>query len=184
MIFLNGASCFFIFSNETRSLNACMSNVSAVVYLECTNLFVRFTPLAVFISLASQVATVTRLFTFLLPFRMGTFDFRYWMKAHRGFAPPLVRSFLSSGKYRNYLRRNVIVGAEQDTIEISLWFNTYPPPQNVTVVDCYRQPGRRGVLLRNTQYRKNSKPPSPLGPFSHALSWLPRGDVCVNEKNN
>ena len=45
----------------------------------------------------------------------------------------------------------------------------------------FRFQTRRGVLLRNTQYRKNSSPP-PFGPFGLAPSRLPRGDVCEHEK--
>ena len=45
--------------------------------------------------------------------------FRDLMKAEMGFARPLVPSFLSSGKYRNCLRENVIVGAEKYTVKVS-----------------------------------------------------------------
>ena len=45
------------------------------------------------------------------------------MEAKRGFSRPIVPAFLSSGKYYNCLRENVIVGAEQDNFDI--FFDSY-----------------------------------------------------------
>ena len=50
------------------------------------------------------------------------------MKASRFFSRPIVPAFLSSGKYRNCLRENVIVGAEQHNLEFFFDLEHIPPP--------------------------------------------------------
>ena len=109
-----------IVSNRNHVFDRLDVKILALVYRECTNRLVKCIPLTVFTPLASQVATARQLFHFLLTSGYIFLSLRYWMKAESFFSWPLVPAFLSSGKYRNCLRENVIVGAEQGNFEFFL----------------------------------------------------------------
>jgi hypothetical protein len=119
MILFKWCALLFV-SNRNHVFDRLNVEIPVLVYRVCTNRLVRCTPLTDFILLASQVATERQLFHFLLTSGDIFLYLRYWMKAERVFSRPLVPAFLSSGKYRNCLRENVIVGAEQDNFEIFL----------------------------------------------------------------
>ena len=136
MILFEWCALLFVL-NRNRVFERLDKKIPALVYRECTNLLVRCTPLTVFIPLASQVATATQLFIFLLTSWDIFLNPRYRMKAESFFSRPLVPAFLSSGKYRNCFKENVIVGAEQDNFEVFLWYKAYSAPI-ITLQFVYR----------------------------------------------